>query len=180
MHFYARGYAKWGSNLPTKLKLEYSELSPVRNMRREIEGKLEIDAYDIYGLSEIIDPELFMNAQENGLHIAEDHFIPEIIDPETCEVLPEVRSELVLTTVTKALPIIRYRPGFKYLNRSVCEWQNPARMAKVLGRSDDMVIIRGLMYFLHGGKCPIEYTGSRTSLSVGSIGGATWTNWKSM
>ncbi|MGI6421883.1 MAG: phenylacetate--CoA ligase family protein [Syntrophomonadaceae bacterium] len=122
------------------------------NMRREIEGKLEIDAYDIYGLSEIIGPGVAIECpRKNGLHIAEDHFIPEIIDPETCEVLPEgTPGELVLTTVTKeALPIIRYRTrDLSTLNRSVCECgRTHARMAKVLGRSDDMVIIRGVNVF---------------------------------
>lgn len=122
------------------------------NMRREIENKLEIDAYDIYGLSEIIGPGVAIECPiKSGLHIAEDHFIPEIIDPETCEVLPEgMPGELVLTTVTKeALPIIRYRTrDLSTLNRSVCECgRTHARMAKVLGRSDDMVIIRGVNVF---------------------------------
>ncbi|NLO20541.1 MAG: phenylacetate--CoA ligase [Syntrophomonadaceae bacterium] len=122
------------------------------NMRREIESKLEIDAYDIYGLSEIIGPGVAIECPiKNGLHIAEDHFIPEIIDPETCEVLPDsAPGELVLTTVTKeALPIIRYRTrDLSTLNRSVCECgRTHTRMAKVLGRSDDMVIIRGVNVF---------------------------------
>ncbi len=122
------------------------------NMRREIESKLEIDAYDIYGLSEIIGPGVAIECPiKNGLHIAEDHFIAEIIDPETCEVLPDsAPGELVLTTVTKeALPIIRYRTrDLSTLNRSVCECgRTHTRMAKVLGRSDDMVIIRGVNVF---------------------------------
>ena len=122
------------------------------NMRREIESKLEIDAYDIYGLSEIIGPGVAIECPiKNGLHIAEDHFIPEIIDPETCEVLPDsAPGELVLTTVTKeALPIIRYRTrDLSTLNRSVCECgRSHSRMANVLWRSDDMVIIRGVNVF---------------------------------
>ncbi len=122
------------------------------NMRREIETKLGIDAYDIYGLSEIIGPGVAIECNKKaGLHIGEDHFIPEIIDPETCEVLPEGEAgELVLTTITKeALPMIRYRTrDLTTLNMERCECgRTHARMAKVLGRSDDMVIIRGVNVF---------------------------------
>ncbi len=122
------------------------------NMRREIENKLKIDAYDIYGLSEIIGPGVAIECNRKaGLHIGEDHFIPEIIDPETCEVLSEgEEGELVLTTITKeALPIIRYRTrDLTTLNMERCECgRTHARMAKVLGRSDDMVIIRGVNVF---------------------------------
>ncbi len=122
------------------------------NMRREIETKLEIDAYDIYGLSEIIGPGVAIECNRKaGLHIGEDHFIPEIIDPVTCEVLPEGEAgELVLTTITKeALPMIRYRTrDLTTLNMERCECgRTHARMAKVLGRSDDMVIIRGVNVF---------------------------------
>ncbi|KUG03551.1 phenylacetate-coenzyme a ligase [hydrocarbon metagenome] len=122
------------------------------NMRREIETKLEIEAYDIYGLSEILGPGVAIECNKKaGLHIGEDHFIPEIIDPETCEVLPAGREgELVLTTITKeALPIIRYRTrDLTTLNIERCECgRTHARMAKVLGRSDDMVIIRGVNVF---------------------------------
>ena len=122
------------------------------NMRREIESKLQIEAYDIYGLSEILGPGVAIECNKKaGLHIGEDHFIPEIIDPETCEVLPEGREgELVLTTITKeALPIIRYRTrDLTTLNMERCECgRTHARMMKVLGRSDDMVIIRGVNVF---------------------------------
>ncbi len=122
------------------------------SMRREIENKLEIDAYDIYGLSEIIGPGVAIECNnKNGLHIAEDHFIPEIIDPDTCEVLPEGEAgELILTTITKeALPIIRYRTrDLTTLDMEKCECgRTHARMRKVLGRSDDMVIIRGVNVF---------------------------------
>lgn len=122
------------------------------NMRKEIEKKLEINAYDIYGLSEIIGPGVAIEClAKNGLHIAEDHFIPEIIDPETCAVLPDGEpGELVLTTITKeALPIIRYRTrDLSALNRSLCECgRTHVRMKKILGRSDDMVIIRGVNVF---------------------------------
>ncbi|WP_156204671.1 AMP-binding protein [Candidatus Syntrophocurvum alkaliphilum] len=122
------------------------------NMRREIETKLEIDAYDIYGLSEIIGPGVAIECPcKNGLHIAEDHFIAEIIDPITEEVLPDgAQGELVITTITKeALPIIRYRTrDLTALQRDKCECgRTHVRMQKVLGRSDDMVIIRGVNIF---------------------------------
>lgn len=122
------------------------------NMRREIENKLEIDAYDIYGLSEIVGPGVAIECNvKNGLHIAEDHFIPEIIDPETCAVMPAGEAgELVLTTITKeALPMIRYRTrDLSTLNLATCDCgRTHARMRKVLGRSDDMVIIRGVNVF---------------------------------
>ncbi len=122
------------------------------NMRREIEKKLGINAFDIYGLSEIIGPGVAIECYcKKGLHIAEDHFIAEIIDPETGEVLPEgAFGELVITTITKeALPIIRYRTrDLTVLNKNVCECgRTHVRMEKVLGRSDDMVIIRGVNVF---------------------------------
>ncbi len=122
------------------------------SMRRDIENKLGIKAYDIYGLSEIIGPgvavECFYN---NGLHIAEDHFIAEIIDPISEEVLPDGSlGELVITSISKeALPLIRYRTrDLTSLERDVCACgRTHARMQKVLGRSDDMVIIRGVNIF---------------------------------
>ncbi len=122
------------------------------NMRREIEMKLEINAFDIYGLSEIIGPGVAIECNnKKGLHIAEDHFIPEIIDPITHEVLPDgSQGELVITTITKeALPIIRYRTrDLTTLNRESCSCgRTHVRMHKVLGRSDDMVIIRGVNVF---------------------------------
>lgn len=122
------------------------------NMRREIENNLKIDAYDIYGLSEIIGPGVAIECSyKNGLHIAEDHFIAEIIDPETGEVLEDGRQgELVITAITKeALPIIRYRTrDLTALDRTPCACgRTHVRMQKVLGRSDDMVIIRGVNVF---------------------------------
>lgn len=122
------------------------------NMRREIESKLQINAFDIYGLSEIIGPGVAIECPaKNGLHLAEDHFIAEIIDPESGQRLPEGSAgELVITTVTKeALPIIRYRTrDLTRLDSSVCECgRTHVRMQKVLGRSDDMVIIRGVNVF---------------------------------
>lgn len=122
------------------------------NMRREIEKKLKIKAYDIYGLSEIMGPGVAIECPyKNGLHFAEDHFLPEIIDPITEEVLPDgSQGELVITTITKeALPLIRYRTrDLTTLTREPCKCgRTHVRMQKVLGRSDDMVIIRGVNVF---------------------------------
>jgi phenylacetate-CoA ligase len=122
------------------------------NMRREIENKLEIDAYDIYGLSEIIGPGVAIEcANKRGLHIAEDHFLAETIDPVSEEVLDDGnQGELVITTISKeALPIIRYRTrDLTSLDKNICECgRTHVRMQKVLGRSDDMVIIRGVNVF---------------------------------
>lgn len=122
------------------------------NMRREIENKLQIDAFDIYGLSEIIGPGVAIECTyRSGLHIAEDHFIAEIIDPITEEVLEDgEHGELVITSLTKeALPMIRYRTrDLTCLNREICSCgRTHVRMQKVLGRSDDMVIIRGVNVF---------------------------------
>ena len=121
-------------------------------MRRQIEEKLGIKAYDIYGLSEIIGPGVSMDCEhQKGLHIQADHFIPEIIDPETEEVLPEGSTgELVFTCISKeALPLIRYRTR----DLSILDWQKCScgrtspRMLRVTGRSDDMLIIRGVNVF---------------------------------
>jgi phenylacetate-CoA ligase len=122
------------------------------NMRRELEKKLKIKAYDIYGLSEIMGPGVAIECPyKNGLHLAEDHFLAEIIDPITEEVLPDgSQGELVITTVTKeALPLIRYRTrDLTTLTREPCKCgRTHVRMQKVLGRSDDMVIIRGVNVF---------------------------------
>ena len=122
------------------------------NMRREIEKKMEINAYDIYGLSEIMGPGVSIECSvKNGLHFAEDHFLPEVIDPETGEVLEDGQEgELVITTITKeALPVIRYRTrDLTTLDREKCACgRTLARMKKILGRSDDMVIIRGVNVF---------------------------------
>jgi phenylacetate-CoA ligase len=122
------------------------------NMRREIEDKLRIKAIDIYGLSEVIGPGVASECLvQEGLHINEDHFFPEIIDPETLQVLPEGSTgELVFTTLTKeGLPLIRYRT--RDLTRLTFErcrcGRTMVRMEKCLGRSDDMLIIRGVNLF---------------------------------
>jgi len=122
------------------------------NMRLDIEKKLNIKAHDIYGLSEIIGPGVAFECEHQcGLHINEDHFIPEIIDPETLEVLPEGElGELVFSTITKeGLPIIRYRTrDLTRLNYEKCACgRTLVRMNKCTGRSDDMLIIRGVNLF---------------------------------
>ncbi len=122
------------------------------NMRREIEGKLKIKAIDIYGLSEVIGPGVASECMvQEGLHINEDHFFPEIIDPDTLQVLPEgSMGELVFTTLTKeGLPLIRYRTrDLTRLTHEKCKCgRTMVRMEKCLGRSDDMLIIRGVNLF---------------------------------
>jgi phenylacetate-CoA ligase len=122
-------------------------------MREEIEKKLALKAMDIYGLSEIIGPGVSVECIEaqNGLHIFEDHFIPEIIDPESEEVLPyNTPGELVFTTITKeAFPVIRYRTrDISILYPEPCRCgRTMVRMGRVRGRSDDMLIIRGVNVF---------------------------------
>ncbi|MFZ3562447.1 phenylacetate--CoA ligase PaaK [Streptomyces sp. BH055] len=120
-------------------------------MRREIEERAGIDAVDIYGLSEVMGPGVAQECVEtkDGLHIWEDQFYPEIVDPITGEVLPEgEHGELVLTSLTKqAMPVIRYRT--RDLTRLLPGTARPAfrRMEKITGRSDDMVILRGVNLF---------------------------------
>jgi phenylacetate-CoA ligase len=135
----------------TSLRLGIFGAEPWTNeMRKEIEGRFGIDAVDIYGLSEVIGPGVACECVEtkDGPHIWEDHFYPEIIDPQTGAVLPDgAEGELVFTSLSKeAMPIIRYRtrdltrlyPGTARTMR---------RMGKITGRSDDMLIIRGVNVF---------------------------------
>jgi phenylacetate-CoA ligase len=122
------------------------------NMRKEIEAKLGIKAMDIYGLSEIIGPGVSCECEHQvGLHINEDHFVPEIIDPETLQPLPAGETgELVFTTITKeGIPLIRYRTrDLTRLNYEKCACgRTLVRMEKCKGRSDDMLIIRGVNVF---------------------------------
>ena len=119
-------------------------------MRQEIEAAFDMDAVDIYGLSEVIGPGVANECVEtkDGLHIWEDHFYPEVIDPETGEVLPDGEmGELVFTTLTKeGLPMIRYRT--RDLTRLLPGTaRSMRRMEKVTGRSDDMIILRGVNIF---------------------------------
>ncbi len=122
------------------------------NMRKEIELKLNLKAIDIYGLSEVVGPGVSCECEyQAGMHINEDHFIPEIIDPETLEPLPPGRlGELVFSTVTKeGIPILRYRT--RDLTRLIYDrcacGRTLVRMEKCTGRTDDMLIIRGVNVF---------------------------------
>ncbi|MGZ4458515.1 MAG: phenylacetate--CoA ligase PaaK [Nocardioidaceae bacterium] len=120
-------------------------------MRREVERRTDIDAVDIYGLSEVMGPGVSQEAgaTKDGLHVWEDHFYPEVIDPVTHEVLPDgEEGELVFTSLTKqAMPVIRYRT--RDLTRLLPGTAFPAfrRMQKVTGRTDDMMIVRGVNVF---------------------------------
>ena len=121
-------------------------------MRSKIETRFGITALDIYGLSEVIGPAVSMECPfKQGLHLAEDHFIPEVVDPATGEPLPDGEiGELVFTSVTKeALPLLRYRTGdLTRLFRGQCLCgRTTSRMDKPLGRTDDMLIIRGVNVF---------------------------------
>ena len=121
-------------------------------MRRDIEKSLGIKAYDIYGLTETSGPGVsFECTAQSGMHINEDHFIAEIIDPDTGEVLPEgEKGELVFTSITKeAFPLIRYRTrDITVLSREKCSCgRTLVKMKKPMGRSDDMLIIRGVNVF---------------------------------
>ena len=122
------------------------------DMRRDIEYKLGLKAYDIYGLTETSGPGVaFECSEQTGMHINEDHFIAEIIDPETGEVLPEgSKGELVFTAITKqAFPLLRYRTrDICILTRKKCSCgRTHVKMCKPMGRSDDMLIIRGVNVF---------------------------------
>jgi len=122
------------------------------NMRRDIEQRLGIKAYDIYGLTEISGPGVAFECEaQSGMHINEDHFIAEIIDPDTGEVLPEgSKGELVFTCITKkAFPLLRYRTrDICVLSREACPCgRTHVKMSKPMGRSDDMLIIRGVNVF---------------------------------
>ena len=122
------------------------------DMRRDIEDKLGIKAYDIYGLTETSGPGVsFECSEQTGMHINEDHFIAEIIDPETEEVLPlGSKGELVFTAIDKeAFPLLRYRTrDICVLSREKCSCgRTHVKMSKPMGRSDDMLIIRGVNVF---------------------------------
>ncbi|MGX1669287.1 phenylacetate--CoA ligase PaaK [Streptomyces sp. NPDC055400] len=136
----------------TSLKVGVFGAEPwTEEMRREIEERFAIDAVDIYGLSEVMGPGVAQECVEtkDGLHIWEDQFYPEVVDPITGEVLPDgEQGELVFTSLTKeAMPVIRYRT--RDLTRLLPGTARPSfrRMEKVTGRSDDMVILRGVNLF---------------------------------
>lgn len=141
---------------PSELKLRVGILGAEpwsEAMRAEIEAKLGIKAIDIYGLSEILGPGVGIECIEaqNGLHIWEDHFIPEIIDPATGEVLPYgEKGELVITTITKeGIPMIRYRTRdiTRILPEPCICGRTHVRLERLSGRTDDMLIIRGVNVF---------------------------------
>jgi len=122
------------------------------NMRKEIESKLHLKAIDIYGLTEIIGPGVAAECEcQDMLHIFEDHFYPEIIDPVTGQQLEDGKEgELVFTTLTKeGTPVIRYRTrDITYLNREKCRCgRTSVRMHRIMGRTDDMLIVRGVNLF---------------------------------
>ena len=136
-----------------KLKKAFCGAEPwTENMRREIESRLHITAHDIYGLSEVMGPGVAGDCKfHTGLHIAEDHFLPEVINPETLEPCkPGETGELVFTTLTKeALPLFRYRTkDLTSITYEKCECgRTSARISRFKGRSDDMLIIRGVNVF---------------------------------
>lgn len=150
----AENAAKSGVNLPASpLRVGIFGAEPwSEQMRMEIETRLGITALDIYGLSEIAGPAVAMECvHKTGMHIAEDHFIPEIIDSDTLKPLPLGQNgELVFTCITKeALPLIRYRThdlARLLADKCLCG-RTTVRMEKVLGRNDDMLIIRGVNVF---------------------------------
>ena len=136
-----------------KLKIGIFGAEPwSEGMRREIENRLNIKAYNIYGLSEICGPGVSCDCEmQDGMHIHEDNFIPEIIDPDSGEVLPDgEEGELVITCVTKeAFPLLRYRTrDITSLHHGRCSCgRTLVKMSRITGRSDDMLIIRGVNVF---------------------------------
>ncbi|GHT28808.1 phenylacetate-coenzyme A ligase [Bacteroidia bacterium] len=136
-----------------KLKIGAFGAEPwTEGMRKDLEEKLGIKAYDIYGLTEIIGPGVGHECQfQNGTHLCEDHFFPEIVNPETGEpVPPGEMGELVFSTITKdGMPLLRFRTrDLTNLNYEKCECgRTSVRMGRILGRCDDMLIIRGVNVF---------------------------------
>lgn len=150
----AEGLAKEGVD-PSELSLQSGIFGAepwTEGMKDSIEKGLGIKAYDIYGLTEIVGPGVSVSCDENnGMHIQEDYFFPEIIDPDTLKPLPDGEvGELVFTTLGKeGFPMIRYRTrDLCYLMRDKCACgRTTVRMGKILGRTDDMMIIRGVNVF---------------------------------
>ncbi len=148
---YVEGQGIDPKSLSLRLGLFGGEPCP-ESMRKEIEERLFINVTDNYGVSEVMGPGVSAECDaKNGLHIYEDHFIPEIIDPQTLQILPPgAAGELVLTTLSKeAFPLIRYRTrDITSLDYSTCPCgRTLVRMKKVLGRSDDIIIIKGVKVF---------------------------------
>lgn len=150
----AEGVAKAGVS-PDELSLQAGVFGAepwTQGMKESIEKGLGIKAYDIYGLTEILGPGVSISCDENnGMHIQEDYFYPEIVDPETLKPLPDGEiGELVFTTLGKeGFPMMRYRTrDLCYLMREKCGCgRTTVRMSKILGRTDDMLIIRGVNVF---------------------------------
>ncbi len=136
-----------------KLKAGFFGAEPwTVQMKQEIEEKLNLEAFDIYGLTELIGPGVSVECPyHDGLHIAEDHFLVETIDPDTGEVLPPGSlGEMVLTSLTKeAFPVLRFRTRDRtFINQDTCACgRTTARMQRITGRTDDMLIIRGVNVF---------------------------------
>jgi len=143
------------SGLRDKVKLKagiFGAEAWSNEMRVRLEEKLGIKAYNIYGTAELTGPGVsFECSEQTGMHINEDHFIAEIIDPDTCEVLPPgSKGEIVFTCITKqAFPLLRYRTrDISILNRDKCSCgRTLMKMSRLMGRSDDMLIIRGVNVF---------------------------------
>jgi len=143
------------SGLGGKIKLKagiFGAEAWSNEMRVRLEEKLGIKAYNIYGTAELIGPGVsFECCEQTGMHINEDHFIAEIIDPETCEVLPPgSKGEIVFTCITKkAFPLLRFRTrDISLLSREGCSCgRTLMKMSRLMGRSDDMLIIRGVNVF---------------------------------
>jgi phenylacetate-CoA ligase len=136
-----------------KLKVGFFGAEPwTEEMRKELENKLKIKAFDIFGLTEIIGPGVAYNCiEQHGMHVNEDHFFPEIIDPKTLKPAKSGEiGELVFTTITKeGMPVLRYRTkDLTSLFYDTCSCgRTSVRMHKIMGRSDDMLIIRGVNVF---------------------------------
>ncbi|MDR1133578.1 MAG: phenylacetate--CoA ligase [Synergistaceae bacterium] len=144
-----------GQGVRDKIKLKagiFGAEAWSEEMRRDLEKNLGIKAYDIYGLTEITGPGVsFECSEQTGMHVNEDHFVPEIIDPATGEVLPYgEKGELVLTCISKAaFPLLRYRTrDICVLSRKKCSCgRTLIKMSRLMGRTDDMLIIRGVNVF---------------------------------
>ena len=153
--YLAEALEERGIDIKNDLNLKYGIFGAepwTNEMRDEIEKKLHVRATDIYGLSEIIGPGVATECEiQDGMHISEDHFLPEIINADTGDVLANgEKGELVFTTLTKeGIPVIRYRTrDITSLNKDKCACgRTHVRMQKVMGRSDDMLIIRGVNVF---------------------------------
>jgi phenylacetate-CoA ligase len=144
-----------GVDFRTRMKLRVGLLGAepwTEEMRRELEERMNIEAYDSYGLTEIVGPGVALECPyHNGLHIWEDHFLTEVVDPDSGAPLPAgAEGELVITTITRqAMPLLRYRTRDRVsLNRETCACgRTMVRMSKVHGRTDDMLIVRGVNVF---------------------------------